>query len=337
MKDELKKLQELFLQKLDDVGALDVLEELEQEFFARKTGKMSLVMKEMKDLSEDMRKEIGKSANEIKQIMLGGLEQKKKELDKQAWDAIAETEKIDVTQPLFPKRGYGHVHPITQAMWHMESVARRMGFMIEDGPELDSDFYCFEGLNIPAHHPARDSQDTFYIKGSNKDWCMRPHVSNMQVRHLKKYGAPLRIAYPGRVFRNEALDATHEHTFEQFEALIVDKHITIAHLIGVMKELISGFYGKDMDVRLRPGYFPFVEPGFELDIKYTDADGCEKWMEMLGCGLMHPNVIKEAGLDPNEYQGLAFGIGFDRLVMLKYAIEDIRHLRGGDLRFLKQF
>jgi len=336
MENKLKKLQDSFVKQLKKVGTLNVLEELEQDFFARKTGKMSLVMKEMKDLSEDMRKEVGKTANEIKQIMVGGIEEKKQELKRKKWDDVAKAEKIDVTQPLVPRREQGNIHTITQAMWHMEDVAKRMGFMVEDGPELDSDYYCFEALNIPAYHPAGDSQDTFYIKGNEK-MCMRPHVSNMQVRLLKKYGAPLRIAYPGRVYRNEALDSTHEHTFEQFEAFVVDKNITVGHLIGVMKELISGFYGKEMDVRLRPGYFPFVEPGFELDIKYTDVNGNEKWMEMLGCGLMHPNVIREAGLDPAEYQGLAFGIGFDRLVMLKYHIEDIRHLRSGDLRFLKQF
>ena len=336
MKNKLKKLHDAFLKQLEKTHATEKLEQLEQEFFARKTGKMSLVMREMKDLSEEMRKEVGKTANEVKQIMQGGIEQKKRELRKANWGRVAEEEKIDVTQPTLPPREHGHLHPITTAIWKMEDVARAMGFIIEDGPELDTDYYCFEALNIPEYHPARDSQDTFYIKGK-KDWCMRPHVSNMQTRLLKKYGAPLRAAYPGRVFRNEALDATHEHTFAQFEAFIVDKNITVGHLIGVMKELISGFYGKEMEVRLRPGYFPFVEPGFELDIQYTDDSGNKKWMEMLGCGLMHPNVIKEAGLDPKEYQGLAFGIGFDRLSMLKYQIEDIRHLRSGDLRFVKQF
>lgn len=336
MKKELKTIQEIFLKQIEKVNSIEKLEKLEQEFFARKTGKISLVMKDMKDLSEEMKKEIGKTANEVKNIIEKGIDNKKKELDKNEWDRISETEHIDVTQTAIPKKQYGHLHPVTSAMWHMESVAKSMGFMIQDGPELDSDYYCFEALNIPKNHPARDSQDTFYIKG-HSDWCMRPHVSNMQVRLLKKYGAPIRVAYPGRVFRNEALDVMHEHTFEQFEAFIVDKNITVAHLVGVMKELISGFYGKEMEVRLRPGYFPFVEPGFEMDIKYIDDSGNGKWMEMLGCGLMHPNVIKEAGFDPDEYQGLAFGIGFDRLVMLKYGIEDIRNLRSGDLRFLEQF
>lgn len=336
MKKELEKIHKEFEKGLSEVSDLLGLEELEQAFFSRKHGIFTQAMKGLKDLSGDVRKEAGKFANEVKGAIEDLLDVKKDELEREKLSRIGELERIDVTQPKLPNKRRGSVHPLSQAYWNMVDVATAMGFIVEDGPELESDFYTFEAINIPKHHPARDSQDTFYIK-DHPDWCMRAHVSNMQVRMLQKYGAPLRAAYPGRCFRNEALDATHEHTFDQFEALVVDKEINIGHLVGVITELLKGLYGKEVVVRLRPSYFPFVEPGFELDMKYTDKAGNEKWLEMLGCGLMHPQVLKSAGLDPNEWQGLAFGMGLDRLVMLKYEIEDIRHFRSGDLRFATQF
>ena len=311
--------------------SLDALEQVEQDIFGRKSGSMTNLMKSMKDLSETERREMGKAANGAKEKISSFLQKKREQLESSKWETLEQEERIDVTQPLLPKRERGHVHPLTQALWKLEDVARGMGFMIEDGPELESDYFVFQALNIPEHHPARDSQDTFYIK-NHPAWCMRPHVSNQQVRLMKKHGAPIRVAYPGRVFRNEAVDATHEHTFQQFEALMVDKNISVSHLIGIMKELVRGLYGKEMNIRFRPGYFPFVEPGFEMDIEFNG-----KWLEMLGCGLIHPEVLKAAGLDPNEYQGLAFGIGLDRMVMIKHGIEDVRHLRSGDMRFLEQF
>jgi len=337
MKKKLEQLQTTFKKAITSITSFKDLEILEQEFFSRKSGHMTMLMKDMKDLSIEVKKEVGKLSNVAKTTMQEMLDKKRAELEAKKWESLAETEKIDVTAPQIPQSRKGSIHPITQARWDMEDVARSMGFIIEDGPELESDHYVFEAINIPKHHPARDSQDTFYIKG-NPEWCMRSHVSNMQGRLLEKYGAPIRAAYPGRSFRNEALDATHEHTFMQFEAMVVDKHIDIGHLVGIIKELLKGLYKKDdIEVRLRPSYFPFVEPGFELDMKYIDKNGEEKWMEMLGCGLMHPSVIESAGLDPKEYQGLAFGMGLDRLVMLKHEIEDIRHLRSGDIRFLEQF
>lgn len=336
MKKELEQLKKEFASAIAKIKNAEELEALEQTFFSRKSGKMTLAMKDMKDLSEVERREMGQLSNQIKTEMQTAIADKRREFESAIWNTLAESEKIDVTQPALFALEQGTVHPITQARFEMEEVARSMGFIVEDGPELESDYYVFEAINIPPHHPARDSQDTFYIK-NHPSWCMRSHVSNMQVRLLEKYGAPLRAAYPGRCFRNEALDAKHEHTFTQFEALVVDKEINIGHLVGIIQELLKGLYKRDVEVRLRPSYFPFVEPGFELDMKYTDKNGEEKWMEMLGCGLMHPHVLESAGLDPKEWQGLAFGMGLDRLVMLKYGIEDIRHFRSGDLRFLKQF
>ncbi|MBU2542902.1 phenylalanine--tRNA ligase subunit alpha, partial [Patescibacteria group bacterium] len=329
------------------------LEELEHRFFSRKSGEMTQIMRSLKDLSGEAKKEFGKLANEIKKELEDLYSQKKQEIEKNKMGDLADTEWVDVTQPKLPKKERGHLHPETLVLQEMEEIAQKMGFLLEDGPELDSDYFCFEALNIPPSHPARDSQDTFYISAQcgsasggkdNPNWCMRPHVSNMQVRSLQKYGAPLRIAYPGRVFRNEATDAAHEHTFCQFEALVVDKDINIGNLIGIIKELLSGLYKKEVEVRLRPGYFPFVEPGFELDMRclICEGQGCgacghSGWVETLGCGLMHPRVIEAAGLDPKEWNGLAFGMGMTRLVMQKYKIEDIRHLNSGDLRFLNQF
>lgn len=339
-----KELEQLIKEFRTDIDSLDIpekLEALENKYFSRKHGQFTDLMKGMKDLAAEARKDVGQFANEVKTEMEDLLGKKKKELKSAALAEQLGAETIDVTQPnLHPRpRPKGHVHPLTQGRLDMERVAERMGFIIEDGPELESDYYVFESLNIPKSHPARDSQDTFYIK-DHPEWCMRSHVSNMQVRLMNKYGEdgskPVRAAYPGRVFRNEALDATHEHTFYQFEAFMVDREINIGHLVGVIQSLLEGLFHRDVEVRLRPSYFPFVEPGFELDMKAT-IGGKEQWVEMLGCGLMHPKVLEEGGYDPNEWQGLAFGMGLNRLVMAKYGIEDIRHFHSGDLRFLGQF
>lgn len=347
MKKELERLQKDFqkaLRRATDTASLDAIE---QEFFSRKSGALSLVMKGLKNVSGKERKEIGRHANAVKQELEEAFQDKRQEIMHAAMADQIKHERIDVTQPRLPRQEVGHLHPITQAVWEMERVARSMGFIVEDGPELESDYYAFESLNIPKHHPARDSQDTFYIKG-HTNWCMRPHVSNMQVRLMRTYNEkgtqPVRLAYPGRCFRNEATDATHEHTFYQYESLVVDRQITIGHLVGIIKELLAGLFQKDVRVRARPGYFPFVEPGFEMDMScfLCDQAGCSVckktgWVEMLGCGLVHPNVMREAGYDPTAWNGLAFGMGLDRLVMLKYGIEDIRHFRSGDLRFVQQF
>ena len=339
MKKELESLKKYVEKALDNVGDAAAFDTLYNELFSRKHGKFTALMKGMKELSDDMRKEVGQVANDVRKEIDNLFQEKGDELTAAEMTNLAEREKIDVTQPLLPQPEKGHLHPITTSRWRMERVAEQMGFIIEDGPELESDYYVFEAINIPKDHPARDSQDTFYVK-DNPNWCMRSHVSNMQVRLMRKYneeGAKaVRAAYPGRVFRNEALDATHEHTFYQFEAFMVDRELNIGHLVATIKTLLKGLYGKDMDVRLRPGYFPFVEPGFELDMKADIGKG-DQWIEMLGCGLMHPDVLREAGYDPNEWQGFAFGMGLNRLAMVKHGIEDIRHFHSGDQRFIEQF
>lgn len=339
MKDELKKIQKEFEKGLKQIGDVLDLEVLEKKYFARKNGEFSKLMKSMKELADDARKEIGKIANEVKGELESMLAAKRSELQREAMGKIEESEAIDVTQPLLPSPERGHVHPITQALWDLEETAQRMGFIVEDGPEIESDYYIFTALNIPEHHPARDAQDTFYIQ-DKPHWTMRSHVSGMQVRQMRQYGAPLRAAHIGRVFRNEALDATHGHTFYQFDCIVIDKGLTIGNLVGVIKTLLEGLYQREVEVRLRPAYFPFVEPGFEMEMKVTTGVGENqktKWTEIVGCGMVHPNVIEAGGLDPAEYDGFAFSLGVDRLVMAKYGIEDIRHIHGGDLRFLQQF
>jgi len=242
----------------------------------------------------------------------------------------------------------GHLHPLTLVQRDLEKIFSSMGFMILGGPELESDYYNFEALNIPKTHPARDMQDTFFIDKKNEnneyDLVMRTQTSPMQIRAMEKYGAPLRAVVIGRTFRNEATDASHEHSFHQIEGLMIGENISLANLKAVLKEMLSSIYQQEIEVRIRPGYFPFVEPGLEIDMSCTFCQGagcsiCKKtgWVEMLGAGLVHPNVLRAGGVDPKKYSGFAFGIGIERLTMLKYGINDIRLFNSGDLHFLKQF
>lgn len=332
-----------FYQGVEDIKDTLQLEELEQRFFSRRSGELTETLKKLKELSAEARVEMGRLANELKEEMTEVLAKKKRELATTVGGQLADREGIDVTQPRLPRHQSGHLHPNTQVQNDLEDLFTSMGFMVLDGPELESEFFNFEALNISATHPARDSQDTFFIK-DHPQWVMRTQTSAMQVRALLKYGAPLRAVVPGRCFRNEATDACHDHTFYQLEGLVVDHEISVAHLVGVMKELLQGVLKREVEVRLRPGYFPFVEPGFELDMKclVCGGQGCgackhNGWIETLPCGLVHPKVLEFGGLDPKEWSGFAFGLGMTRLVMQKYGIEDIRHLQGSDVRFLNQF
>ncbi len=343
MKEQFLKIRKEFSKGLAEVRDGLQLEEFENRFFSRKSGELTKIMQNIKGLSLEMKKEFGLLANELKKEMEEMLSEKKQELRREKMSSIEKEEMIDVTAPKLPQKEKGHLHPLTIVQSELEDLFTSMGFMILNGPELESEYYNFEALNIPATHPARDTQDTFFIK-NHPNWVMRTHTSPVQVRALQKYGAPLRAVVPGRCFRNEATDAAHEHTFYQLEGLMVDKEISIAHLIAVMKELLKGVLKKEVEIRLRPGYFPFVEPGFELDIKCLVCGGvgcgaCKHsgWVETLPCGPVHPKVLEYGGLNSKEWTGFAFGLGLTRLVMQKYGIEDIRLLMGGDLRFLKQF
>jgi len=342
MKDKLLKLKKEILDNLNKSVDLGELFQIEKKYIGRK-GELTSLLKDIIKLEEEQKKEFGQIANEIKKEINSKIDELRDIFEKKQ-------KKVDFIDATMPGKTLerGHLSPITQVQNELEDLFKSMGFMILDGPELESDFFCFTALNIPPYHPARDSQDTFYIHKENKegelDMVMRTHTSPVQVRAMKKYGAPLRCVVPGRVFRSEATDACHEHTFSQIEGLMIDENITIANLISVLREMLSGIYKKDVEIRVRPGYFPFVEPGLEVDMKclICGGDGCSSckhtgWLEMLGAGMVHPNVLKYGGIDPEKYSGFAFGTGIERLVMMKYGINDIRLFNSGDLRFLQQF
>jgi len=342
MKKELDKLKKEFLSLVDKVTDRDSLETLRSEFLGRK-GKLKAAMQEMAQLADSERRAVGKIANEVKEAIetaYGGREQDFTKQDRE--DSIGR-EWIDVTQSVLKEVPRGSLHPVTQVQQDLEDLFSSMGFVIADGPGLESDYFNFTALNIPPTHPARDMQDTFYIE-KHKGAVMRTHTSPVQIRSMKEYGIPLRMVAPGRCFRNEATDVRHEHTFHQLEGMVIDKGISLGHMKGVLEVVAQHLYGKETEIRLRPKFYPFVEPGVngEVTCFLCGGDGCRLckntgWLEVFGAGMVHPHVLKEGGVDPEEYSGFAFGFGLTRLVMLKYGIDDIRHLESGDLRFLKQF
>ena len=346
-----KKLEQLKTEAVLAIKAVKDqlrLTELENKYLGRKNGELTDLLKGLKDMEEGERKIVGQAANEVKIALVTELAKKKSELQASEWSVALEKERVDVTQPALPVKERGHLHPLSLVRNELEDFFTSLGFMVLDGPELESDYYNFEAVNIPKTHPARDSQDTFYIKGheisSAVPWVMRTQTSTMQVRAMQKYGAPLRAIVPGKCFRNEATDARHEHTFYQLEGVVVGENINFSHLKGVMEAMLQHLYGAETKLRLRPKFFPFVEPGVNGEVSCFLCHGvgcrvCKQtgWLEILGAGMIHPNVLKEGEIDPKKYQGFAFGFGLDRLVMLKYGIENIRLLQEGNLRFLKQF
>ncbi len=345
MRDQLLKLKKQATEDLREAKDLKQLEEWENRYFGRKAGELNNILKSLKDLSADERKTVGKLANEIKNELSSQAENVKNELEKEAMEEELANDFIDTSLP--GERGEsGYLNPLSKVQYELEDIFRGMGFMILDGPELESDYFNFEALNIPEHHPARDMQDTFYVKTKEDEAkkVLRTHTSPVQVRAMRQYGAPLKAVVPGRVFRNEDLDASHEHTFNQLEGLMIDKDISIANLIKVMNTLLEGIFKKKVKTRLRPGFFPFVEPGFELDINCLICEGrgcgvCKQtgWLELLPCGMVHPNVLKAGGIDPEEYSGFAFGLGLTRLVMMRYGIDDIRLINSGEAGFSRAF
>ncbi|MBM3768892.1 MAG: phenylalanine--tRNA ligase subunit alpha [Acidobacteria bacterium] len=337
---ELEALAQGARSRIAAAATQDELEAIRVELLGRKGGVLANLSKDMGKLSADERKVLGQQLNAAKTEIESALETRTAEFASAALAARLESEWIDLTTPpTGPRRG--SLHPLTQIQAEIEDLFVSLGFTVLDGPEVESDEHNFDALNIPADHPARDMQDTFWLDGG---WLLRTHTSPVQVRGMRKLGPPLRMIAPGRVFRNEEVDASHEHTFYQLEGMMVDKDVSVAHLLYFMKTLLSAIFKREVTVRLRPGFFPFVEPGFELDIQCLICNGagcpvCKQsgWVELLPCGLVHPNVLRKSGIDPEEYGGFAFGLGLTRLVMMRYAIDDIRQLQGGDLRFLRQF
>lgn len=328
------------LQEVAECGNLDALGQLDKRYLG-KGGAIAEAMTQIPGLPVAERPLLGKAINLFKRQLGDALSKRRKRLESAALTSQLQEHPFDATLPP-AAQVRGSLHPITQVTREIEDIFISMGYQVADGPEIESDWNNFEALNIPADHPARDSQDTFYLNGPGK-WVLRTHTSPVQVRAMKTQKPPFRMIAPGKVFRHEATDASHDHTFHQLEGLVVDKNISVAHLINSMKTLLRGIFGRELEIRLRPGFFPFVEPGFELDARCPFCDsGCSvckrtRWIELLPCGLVHPNVLSACGLDPDEWSGFAFGLGLSRLVMLRFGITDVRHLLGSDLRFLEQF
>ena len=359
MKEELSNLKNQALAEIEQAADAEGLLDMEKKYLGRQDGELTAILKSLKDLSAAEKPIIGKLANAIKAEIEGKLASKESEL-KSARKSGTE-ERFDET---LPGRALerGHLHPISQIRREVEDIFLSMGFDIFDSPELENDYYCFESLNIPADHPARDAWDTFYVKGEKPSTdpqlnargpesadrppklLLRPHTSAAQVRYMETHEPPFKVIVPGKCFRREATDASHEHTFYQVEGFVVGENISIANLIATQKALLSSIFGYEAKVRLRPGYFPFVEPGFELDCSCAICQGkgcnvCKHsgWIELIPCGMIHPKVFEHAGYPPGKYTGFAFGMGLDRLVMMRYGINEIRLFHGGDLRFIRQF
>jgi phenylalanyl-tRNA synthetase alpha chain len=309
-----------------------------------KKGSLSEILKSLKDATPEQRKEIGPVSNKIKQDIEKAVQAKLLEIEVKEVNEKLNKNKIDFTLTnsiLDAGLNAAGLHPVHKIQREVEDIFLSMGFEVLDGPHIEDDWHNFGALNIPETHPARDMQDTFWFQ--DKKHLLRTHTSSIQVRGMENRKPPFKFVGPGKVFRCERTDATHEMCFHQLEGMMVGKDITVGNLIYFMKTLLKEIFKKDMEVRLRPGFFPFVEPGFELDIRWKKPDPKKGesehsgWLELLPCGMVHPNVLKAGGIDPDEYNGFAFGLGLDRLVMVRYAIEDIRHLHSGDLRFNKQF
>ena len=339
LRDLITRSSEIALDRIAAAHKQEDLEAVRVEVLGRK-GILANVSKDFGKLSAEARSQVGKLLNAAKQEVESALDKRKTAFAQQELNRRLESEWVDLTLPA-PGPRKGSLHPVTIIQSEIEDLFVSMGFTVLDGPEAETEYHNFDALNIPRDHPARDMQDTFWLQDGN---VLRTHTSPVQVRGMEKLGPPLRMIAPGRVFRNEEVDASHEHTFYQLEGMMVDRDVSVAHLIFFMKTLLSSIFRREVTVRLRPGYFPFVEPGFELDIQCLICGGpgcpvCKQsgWVELLPCGLVHPNVLRMSGIDPEEWNGFAFGLGLTRLAMMRYAIDDIRLLMGGDLRFLTQF
>ena len=337
--DQIQKLASDALARIETAKDQDALEAVRVDVLGRK-GSLAQFSKDLGKLTAEERAEAGKALNAAKQSLEYALDARKDGFSNQALNARLSTEWLDLTLPA-PGPRPGSIHPVTQIQEEIEDLFTSLGFAVLDGPEVETEYHNFDALNIPAEHPARDMQDTFWLDGGS---LLRTHTSPVQVRGMEKLGPPLRMIAPGRAYRNEEVDASHEHTFYQVEGMMVDRDVSVANLIYFMKTLLSAIFRREVTVRLRPGYFPFVEPGFELDVQCLICGGpgcpvCKQggWVELLPCGLVHPNVLRMSRIDPDQWGGFAFGLGLTRLAMMRYGIDDIRLLQGGDLRFLNQF
>ena len=339
MKEKLQGIKEKALEQIGAAQHLEILNEVRVSILGKK-GELTSVLKSMKDVAPEDRPKVGQMVNEARAEIEKVLEEKKTAFEKKIREEKMKAETIDVTLPA-KKPMMGHRHPNTIALEEIERIFIGMGYEVVEGPEVEYDYYNFEALNIPANHPAKDEQDTFYI---NKDIVLRTQTSSTQVHELEKGKLPIRMIAPGRVNRSDEVDATHSRTFHQVEGLVVDKNVTFADLKGTLQEFAKEIFGEDTKVKFRPHHFPFTEPSAEMDVSCfkCGGKGCrfckgEGWIEILGCGMVHPHVLEMSGVDPEEYVGFAFGVGLERIALLKYEIDDMRLLYENDTRFLKQF
>ncbi len=336
---DLIKLTDEIIEKVSACDSADALNDVRVEYLGKK-GTLTLIMKEMKDLSPEERPAFGQKVNDVRQKAENAIASMKEKLEAAATAEKLSAEKIDVTLPAREQKT-GHPHPCQLALDEMERIFVGMGYEVVEGPEVEWQEYNFTKLNIPEGHPARDVQDTFYI---NDQILLRSQTSPVQARVMEKGKLPIRMIAPGRVFRSDSIDATHSPSFNQIEGLVVDKHITMTDLKGTLSQFARELFGENTKTRFRPHHFPFTEPSAEVDVSCykCGGNGCrfckgEGWIEILGCGMVHPNVLKMCGIDPEEYTGFAFGVGLERIALLKYEIDDMRLLYENDLRFLGQF
>jgi phenylalanyl-tRNA synthetase alpha chain len=342
MTDQSTTLASAF-ERIEDAKSLEDMDAIEQDLFGRKHGQLTLAMKSLGQLTPEERSKKGSELNQLKQQLTEALEQKRKSLKGASMESLGFSDRLDVTLDL-PAQDQGHLHPIHEFIRQVEEVFGRMGFEVGEGPEVETEEHNFNLLNIPADHPARDSQDTFWLfppfgeKDTDK-YVLRTHTSPVQVRYMQSHKPPLRVICPGKVYRKDA-DATHSPMFHQFEGLMIGKDVSLANMKAVMIAAIRELIGKSAEFRFRTGFFPFVEPGLEVDMQWQGDESKSregKWLEIAGCGMVHPNVLKNCGIDPDEWQGFAFGFGVERMIMIRDQIPDLRSFYVGDLRFLKQF
>ena len=339
MQEKLQQIKEKALDQIKQADVLDQLNDIRVAFLGKK-GELTGILKGMKDVAPEDRPKVGQWVNDTRSAIESVLEERKGALAAAMREVKLKSEVIDVTLPA-QKNSVGHRHPNTIALEEVERIFVGMGYEVVEGPEVEYDYYNFEALNIPANHPAKDEQDTFYI---NDKILLRTQTSPVQVRVMEQGKLPIRMIAPGRVFRSDEVDATHSPSFHQVEGLVIDKNITFADLKGTLAEFAKELFGPETKVKFRPHHFPFTEPSAEVDVTCFKCGGkgcrfCKGsgWIEILGCGMVHPNVLRMSGIDPEEYSGFAFGMGLERIALLKYEIDDMRLLYENDVRFLKQF
>ena len=339
IQERVRQIMEEAAKRISEADQIDKLNEVRVAYLGKK-GDLTAVLKAMKDVAPEDRPKVGKWVNEARSAIEDSLDKMRDRLDREAQDRLLKAETLDVTLPAkMPKAG--HRHPNTIALEEVERIFIGMGYEVIEGPEIEYDDYNFTKLNIPANHPAKDEQDTFYI---TKDILLRTQTSPVQARVMEKGHLPIRMISPGRVFRSDEVDATHSPSFHQIEGLVIDKNVTFADLKGTLEVFAKELFGPDTKTKFRPHHFPFTEPSAEVDVSCfkCGGKGCrfcrgEGWIEILGCGMVHPHVLEMCGIDPNEYQGFAFGVGLERIALLKYEIDDMRLLYENDSRFLEQF